>query len=316
MILEYIIREETITKHEKNTKSQLNSNSVENLPTINQILSQEFGLSNRLFNRLLNSQKIYLNDIFVDTRTNVKIGDKISIDLNYDEDNSNIVPTKMDLNIIFEDESMLIISKPRGIAVHPSILHFENSLSNGVKYYFDSIGLHKKIRPVNRLDFNTSGLIVFAKNEYIQECLIKQMTDGSFHKKYWAIAHGIFENKTGTINAPIARKENSIIERCVSEHGKLSITDYKVLEEFNNYSLLECTLKTGRTHQIRVHMAYIGHPLVGDTLYGTASNLIDGQALHSYEISFIHPVLKKACNFKDDSFLNILEILKKESSTK
>jgi len=246
-----------------------------------------------------------LNNCITDTRNIVNINDVITINLNYDEDNSNIVPTKMDLNIVYEDDGLLVLDKPAGIPVHPSMLHYTNSLSNGVRFYFDTIGLKKKIRPVNRLDLDTSGLIIFAKNEYIQEHLIKQMANGTFHKEYMCLAEGVFENTSGTINAPIARKPGSIIERCVTNNGQTAVTDYEVIKTFDNYSLVKCVLKTGRTHQIRVHMAYIGHPLVGDTLYGNGkSDLIDRQALHSYKISFLNPVtLKKMFFVSEPNFI-------------
>lgn len=267
---------------------------VETNISINDILTKQLDISTRLKNKLIKNKHIYLNDVFVDTREFAHIGDILTIDLSYPEDNTNIVPTKMDLDIIYEDENILAINKPAGIAVHPSILHFNNSLANGVKYYFDKIGLKKKIRAVNRIDLNTSGLVIFAKNEYIQECLIKQMNSSTFEKIYLAVVSGYLKENKGIINAPIARKSNSIIEREVSEKGQVAITHYNVLQEFENYSLVECLLETGRTHQIRVHMAYIGNPLIGDSLYGfTNQNLINRQALHSYKINFIHPISKK-----------------------
>ncbi len=266
----------------------------ENNKTINQIISEEFHLSNRLFSKLLSLKKIYLNDKEIDTRNIANLGDIITIDLDYEEDNSNILPKKMDLNILFEDEGLLILDKPFGIAVHPSILHYDNSLSNGVRYYFDSIDLKKKIRPVNRLDFNTSGIVIFAKNELIQESLIRQMNLGTFDKEYLCLVEGSFEIKKGIIDAPIKRKEGSIIERCVLPDGQKAITEYEVLKEIKKensiYSLVKCHLLTGRTHQIRVHMSYISHPIVGDTLYGNPSEIINRQALHSHKISFVHPI--------------------------
>ena len=263
---------------------------TKNNETINQILKSKLHISSRLLYKLINKKVIYLNNQICDTRNTANKGDLLSVDLSYDEDNSNVVPTKMNLNIVFEDDSILVLNKPAGISTHPSMLHFEDSLSNGVKYYFDSIGLHKKIRPVNRLDLHTSGLIIFAKNEYIQECLIKQMENNSFKKEYHAIVVGHLENKKGTIDKPIARKQNSIIERCIDENGKKAVTHYEVVKEFDNCSLVKCTLETGRTHQIRVHFASIGHPLLGDSLYGEKSDLIDGQALACTKLSFIHPV--------------------------
>lgn len=268
-----------------------------NNKTINQILQTELKISSRLLYKLIKMQKILLNNKICDTRSIANVGDVITIDFNYEEDNSNIVPTQMNLDIVFEDDWLLIINKPAGIAIHPSILHYSDSLCNGIRFYFDKIGLKKKVRPVNRLDLNTSGLVVFAKCEYIQECLISQMKYHKFKKEYLSVCNGIFDKKFGTISLPIARKENSIIERCISENGQPSITHYEVLKDFDNYSLVKCSLETGRTHQIRVHMAAIGHPLIGDDLYGSISDLIDRQALHCYNLQFVHPVNNNVLNF-------------------
>ena len=268
-----------------------------NNKTINQILQTELKISSRLLYKLIKMQKILLNNKICDTRSMTNAGDIITIDFNYEEDNSNIVPTQMNLDIVFEDDWLLIINKPAGIAIHPSILHYSDSLCNGIRFYFDKIGLKKKVRPVNRLDLNTSGLVVFAKCEYIQECLISQMKNNEFKKEYLAVCTGIFDKKFGTISLPIARKENSIIERCISEDGQPSITHYEVLKDFDNYSLVKCSLETGRTHQIRVHMSGIGHPLLGDSLYGSISDLIDRQALHCYNLQFVHPVNNNVLNF-------------------
>lgn len=264
---------------------------------INQVLKQELHISARLQHKLITEKHVLLNGIVTDTRFSISKNDIITVNLDFEEESENIIATKMQLDIIYEDDAFLVLNKPVGIAVHPSILHYKDSLSNGVKFYFESIGLKRKIRPVNRLDLNTSGLIVFAKNEYIQECLIQQMNSHIFKKDYLAIVVGHFDKHQGSINLPIARKENSIIERCISEKGQEAITDYKVLKEFkvgsNCFSVVECSLKTGRTHQIRVHMSSIGHPLLGDTLYGIPSPLINRQALHSYRISFVHPITNK-----------------------
>lgn len=258
--------------------------------SVNQLLKEEFHLSARLLTKLIKNKKILLNGKVCDTRIKPQINDKLEVLLDMEEDNSNIKPTKIDLNFVYEDEGLLVVDKPAGIAVHPSMRHYSNSLSNGIKYYFDQIGLNKKIRPVNRLDLDTSGLVVFAKNEYIQECLIKQMKNETFKKQYICIVEGNFDKKQGTINLPIARKEKSIIERCISKDGQKAITHYEVIEEHENYSVVKCMLETGRTHQIRVHMAYVWHPLLGDTLYGTKSKLISRQALHCYKLNFTNPI--------------------------
>ena len=265
--------------------------------SINEILMQQLDFSNRLLAKVIRKKCVYLNNKICDTRSIVKKDDAITVDLNYEEDNSNIVPKKMNLNIIYEDEWFIVLNKPKGIAIHPSCEHFDNTLSNGLRAYFDEISLKKKIRPINRLDLNTSGLCVFAKCEYVQELFAKQMENNEFKKFYLCIVEGHLKEKTGTLSFPISRKDNSIIEREVNINGQPCITHYKVLKEYKNLSLIECMLETGRTHQIRVHFSYIGHPLLGDSLYGNPSNLISGQALHSYKISFIHPILKKEISF-------------------
>ena len=270
-----------------------------NYTTLKEVLKAHFNISDRLLLKLKKSNKIFLNSKTTYLNKTLEKNDIIEVSIDFEEDNSNIVPTKMNLSIIYEDNAYLVINKPAGIPVHPSMDHFEDSLSNGVRYYFDSIGLKKKIRPVNRLDKNTSGLVVFAKNEYIQECLVRQMKNNIFHKEYIAICDGKFEEQKGVIDAPIARKENSIIERCIDENGDIAITEYEVMS-YNyekNYSIVKCVLKTGRTHQIRVHMQYIGHSLLGDTLYGNPSNLINRQALHAYRTSFIQPVSNLNVNY-------------------
>ena len=234
---------------------------------VRDVLKSHFLVSTRLLNKLKKSNLIFINNIPVTLDSPVLPGDKVSFSMDFDEDSSNIIPVKMNLNIVYEDESFLIINKPANLAVHPTSYHFTDTLSNGVKYYFDGINLHKKIRIlhkkiriVNRLDRNTSGLIIIAKNEYVQEFLIRQMKTNNFIKKYIGIVEGTLEStssetfnsspnnfldnhsnllvdtiknpieatssnkmnknidikKSGTINAPIARKPNSIIERCVS----------------------------------------------------------------------------------------------------
>lgn len=264
---------------------------------VKEVLKAEFSMSDRLLLKLKKLDKIYLNGNVTSVNHPVLENDLIECYLDYEEDNSNIVPTKMPLNIIYEDEAYIVVNKPAGIPVHPSMDHYTDSLSNEIAFYFNQIGLKKKIRPVNRLDKDTSGIVIFAKNEYIQECLVRQMKSKEFIKKYIAVVNGNLDNLEGTINAPIARKEGSIIERCVSETGDIAITHYKVLKRKTDFDIVECILETGRTHQIRVHFAYLGHSLLSDTLYGTSSSLINRQALHAYKVEFTHPLSKKKVKY-------------------
>lgn len=264
---------------------------------VKEVLKAEFSMSDRLLLKLKKLDKIYLNGNVTSVNHPVLENDLIECYLDYEEDNSNIVPTEMPLNIIYEDEAYIVVNKPAGIPVHPSMDHYTDSLSNEIAFYFNQIGLKKKIRPVNRLDKDTSGIVISAKNEYIQECLVRQMKSKEFIKKYIAVVNGNLDNLEGTINAPIARKEGSIIERCVSETGDIAITHYKVLKRKTDFDIVECILETGRTHQIRVHFAYLGHSLLSDTLYGTSSSLINRQALHAYKVEFTHPLSKKKVKY-------------------
>lgn len=264
---------------------------------VKEVLKAEFSMSDRLLLKLKKLDKIYLNGNVTSVNHPVLENNLIECYLDYEEDNSNIVPTEMPLNIIYEDEAYIVVNKPAGIPVHPSMDHYTDSLSNGIAFYFNQIGLKKKIRPVNRLDKDTSGIVIFAKNEYIQECLVRQMKSKEFIKKYITVVNGNLDNLEGTINAPIVRKEGSIIERCVSETGDIAITHYKVLKRKTDFDIVECILETGRTHQIRVHFAYLGHSLLSDTLYGTSSSLINRQALHAYKVEFTHPLSKKKVKY-------------------
>lgn len=296
--------------------------SKDNYYNIQDLLKNHFMISDRLFLRLKRNGKIYLNNHLVDGRhihpntTILKPNDCITVNIDFEESSDNIVSTNIPLDIVYEDNYMLILNKTSNVATHPSASHYDNTLSNGVKYYFEKIGLKQKIRPVNRLDKNTSGLIIFAKNEYIQYCLIQQMKSQTFIKKYLAIIEGLLSNPSGTIDLPIARCCDSIMKREINPNGMQSITHYKTLQTFSinnqNLSLIECTLETGRTHQIRVHFSHIGHPLLGDSLYGNESLLINSQALHSCYLEFIHPITHKKMSFISNNTKKIFPFLYKK----
>lgn len=238
------------------------------------ILKDELNISSRLFNKIKNKY-VFVNGEHAIYYRDLNINDVVEVDFSYDDDNYNNIVSNPDIKfgIVYEDDWLLIVNKGANLPVHPSLNHYDISLSNGIRAYFDKIGLNKTVRLVNRIDKDTTGLVVIAKCEYIQECLIKQMNDNSFIKEYIAIARGLVDS-SGVIDFPIARKDGSIIERCVDlVRGENAITNYVRLN-YNpelDISLVKCRLLTGRTHQIRVHFAYIRHPLLGDSLYGLES---------------------------------------------
>jgi len=235
------------------------------------ILKDELNISSRLFNKIKNKY-VFVNGEHAIYYKDLNVNDVVEVDFSYDDDNYNNIVSNPDIKfeIVYEDDWLLIVNKGANLPVHPSLNHYDISLSNGIRAYFDKIGLNKTVRLVNRIDKDTTGLVVIAKCEYIQECLIKQMSDNSFIKEYIAIARGLVDS-SGVIDFPIARKNGSIIERCVDlVRGENAITNYVRLNHNPelDISLVKCRLLTGRTHQIRVHFAYIGHPLLGDSLYG------------------------------------------------
>ena len=244
---------------------------VKDNKNLRSILKDELNISSRLFNKIKNKY-VFVNGEHAIYYKDLHVNDVVEVDFGYDDENYNNIVSNPDIKfeIVYEDDWMLIVNKGANLPVHPSLNHYDISLSNGIRAYFDKIGLNKTVRLVNRIDKDTTGLVVIAKCEYIQECLIKQMNDDSFIKEYIAISRGLVDS-SGVTDFPIARKDGSIIERCVDlVRGENAITNYVRLN-YNpelNISLVKCRLLTGRTHQIRVHFAYIGHPLLGDSLYG------------------------------------------------
>lgn len=308
MKMEYILSEEDNTK------------------TVKHILKSKLKLSERLIKKLKYANRILCNSIPVHINTSVFIGDKIEADIDFDEINENIVPEKMELDIVYEDEYMIVLNKPPNMVVHPTSSHFKGTMANGLMYYFLEKGMKTGIRPVSRLDRDTSGIIVFAKNQFIQEQLIRLMHENSYYKEYAGIVCGNVSQNNGTINLPIDRKPDSIMLRHISENGASSVTHYKVIEQLNNATYMSFVLETGRTHQIRVHCQAIGHPILGDTLYPFLNDtaleqtapffpkpLIPRQALHSFRTVFKHPVnnfsLELVAQLPHD-FTRALEILR------
>ena len=231
------------------------------------IMKNRMEISGRLIKKLKYQNKINLNQKPVFVNTIVTSGDVLEVDIEFDEQVDDLVPQDIPIDIIYEDDCLIAINKVSNIVVHPTCLHLDGTLANAVAHHMMKKGLIKKIRPVIRLDRNTSGIIIFAKNSFTQESLIRQMKNKIFQKEYIGIVHGRLENSKGTIDLPIERKEGSIMLRHVSPSGDKSVTHFETLEIFKYASLIRFRLETGRTHQIRVHCQAIGHPLLGDTLY-------------------------------------------------
>lgn len=259
--------------------------------TVKWLLQNRLQLSGRLITRLKFDSKILVNKNPVHVNYVTDAGDVLETVVEFEEENEDIIPQEMPLDIIYEDSSLIALNKAPNMVVHPTSYHPDGTYANGLAAYFRKQSEKIKIRPVSRLDRDTTGVIVFAKNAYIQERLVKQMQTGIYEKKYLGAVWGIPQEKSGVINLPIARMPGSIMLRHISEDGATAVTEYSVIDSFENAALLEFRLKTGRTHQIRVHCQAIEHPLIGDTLYSDiVTDLIIRQALHSYYTSFIHPL--------------------------
>lgn len=277
------------------------------------VLKQHFKMSSNLIKDLKKyDEGIHLNGEHIRVVDTVKTGDTVRITIR-DTASENIIPKDIPINIVYEDEDILVLNKAPHMPTHPSMGNYENSLANGVMYYFKSKGEDRVFRAVNRLDKDTSGLMAVAKNSYIHARMGEEIQNGILKRKYKCIVCGDVESD-GTVDAPIKRADGSVINRIVAADGQRAVTHYKVAERYGAYTLLEMELETGRTHQIRVHMSHIGHPLVGDWLYGTEDhNIAQRQMLHSCYLSFVHPVTGKKMEFADEMSQDMRDFIEKVS---
>ncbi len=270
--------------------------------------------------KMIDRGNILVNDKIVKTSYVVKEKDVIWVDEEYDEE-IQIVPENIPLDIIYEDEYLLVVNKPSGMVVHPAPGNYHGTLVNALMYHCNNLSsVNGGIRPgiVHRIDADTSGLLVVAKSDMVHNDLATQIAKKSVTRKYICLVHGVIMEDTATIDAPIGRDVNNRKKMCVTgDNSKEAVTHVRVLERYKNATLIECVLETGRTHQIRVHMNYIGHPVVNDPVYGF--NKLDdkefGQLLHAAELGFIHPVTHEYMDFKvavPDKFNEILEKYKNE----
>lgn len=246
-------------------------------------------LSSRFCKVSAYGKNIRVNGKVVTLRHILKDGDSIEIKLNKEE-SQDITPEKMDLTVIYEDEDIIVLDKPPFMVVHPTKSHQSGTLANGLLNYFKEKNENCIVRLVSRLDMNTTGLILVAKNQFSHMSLQRDMGLTTFKKQYIAISHGNFTDKDGTINLPIFKDPEEAIKRTIDSRGQESITHFNVTESFKNGQVLLLTLETGRTHQIRLHLSHRGHPIYGDSLYGRdEEEYIKRQALHAYKLSFPHP---------------------------
>ena len=242
-------------------------------------------------------KSILVNGVHYYMRQELSAGDHLQVRICETQNSEKIPPTKLPLDIIYEDEDLLVLNKPAGMPIHPSLNNYTNSIANALAYYFQSQGKPFIFRCCNRLDRDTTGALILAKNPLSAAILSVQMKKRQILRTYLALVDGLLPD-SGTINAPIARMEGSVITREVNfGTGESAITHYERLAAGKEYSLAELHLETGRTHQIRVHMKYIGHPLPGDYLYNPDYRRINRQPLHSYQLEFTHPITGKVMLF-------------------
>lgn len=263
-------------------------------------ISDNSDISRSLAAKLLEDSSCLINKKPEGKNYKVKAGDEIEITLP-DAEELEVVPENIPLDIVYEDDDLLVVNKPKGMVVHPAPGHYSGTLVNALMFHCkDSLsGINGVIRPgiVHRIDKDTSGLLIVAKNDNAHNGLAEQIKVHSFTRRYEAVVvGGVKEN--GTVNAPIARHKTDRKKMTVSEEGRSAVTHYEVIGNYNRFSHLRLTLETGRTHQIRVHMAYIGHPVAGDSVYGDGKpKWLDGQCLHAKEIGFIHPITGRQLYF-------------------
>jgi 23S rRNA pseudouridine1911/1915/1917 synthase len=257
-------------------------------------LKEIHGFSRRIIKTvILDGGEIMVNGIPQTVRYHLRVGDILQLTFPPEKISPGMVAEEMDLRMVYEDDDVIVINKAPGIAMIPSFHHPSGTIANGVLAHYAKHNIPYTVHVVTRLDRDTSGLTLIAKHRYSHSRLAEAQQTGVVRRKYKAIAEGVMDQVKGVIDAPIGRKEGSIIERAVQNTGKRAITHYQVIQEFGHYSLVEIELETGRTHQIRVHFSHVGHPLAGDDLYGGTKTLIKRQALHCYELAFDHPTTGK-----------------------
>ncbi|WP_404987744.1 RluA family pseudouridine synthase [Clostridium culturomicium] len=278
---------------------------VGNNVKIRDYMKDELNLSGRFIRNSAMGQRLMVNGKEVRLRYRLSEGDEIQVKVTKEE-NQDIQGENLNIQVVYEDDDLLIVNKPPFMVVHPTKSHPTGTLANGVIYHFRENNDNSIVRLVSRLDRDTSGLIMIAKNQFSHMSLAKSMEQDLIEKSYLAIIHGHLRDKEGTIDRPIGRPTNETIKRAVLEDGQRSITHFKVIEEYKDSALVQLILETGRTHQIRVHLSYEGHPIYGESLYSEFNDeeLINRQALHAFRLKLPHPrsgeILEFQCEMPED----------------
>ena len=276
-------------------------------------------LSRSYIQKIIKDGKAYVNDAVVKANYKVKVDDKVQFEIP-DCEEPDIPPQDIPLDILYEDKDILIVNKPKDMVVHPAPGHYEGTLVNAIMFHCkdELSGINGVLRPgiVHRIDKDTTGSIIICKNDEAHRKIAQQLKEHSITRKYRSIVYGRIMEEEGTVNAPIGRHPTDRKKMAINEkNGKPAVTHYKVLERFDKYTYIECQLETGRTHQIRVHMTSIGHPLLGDEVYGNAKCpfKLEGQTLHAMTIGFIHPTTGEYVEYEaplPEYFEHLLQILR------
>ncbi len=280
----------------------------------------EPNFSRVFFSNLIKNGNVTINEKVVSPSYKIKAMDEINVNFVEEKlDCNDIKPYKYDLDILYEDDDIIIINKPKGLVVHPGDGHHDDTLVNALIYAnkeLSNINGLERVGIVHRIDKDTSGLLLVCKNNYAHAFIAEQLQNHTMHREYYALVMGRIDEDNGRINAPIARDKNNRMKMCVDAiNGRPAVTHFTVVKRYEKYTLVDCRLETGRTHQIRVHMEYIKHPVVGDPLYGKNNCGIynNGQLLHAYRLTFVHPTTKKEMTFEaplPNYFKEILSVIK------
>ena len=277
---------------------------------LDNFLAKAMDVSRSSVTKMIKNKEVLVNGKEAKAGYVTRIGDVVTV--NHEEEDMNVTPEKMNLDIVYEDDDVIVVNKANGVVVHPAPGNYHGTLVNGLLYHSKLSDKNGEFRPgiVHRIDAYTTGLLMVAKNNKAHDILAKELAEKKTYRKYVALVWGVIPNDTGLIDAPIGRSLNDRKKMAINPDGKEAITHFKVLKRFEDVTLIELKLETGRTHQIRVHMDYIGHPVVNDPIYGKRKLIDDsGQCLHAKELGFIHPVTGEYMQFDSELPLKFTNIM-------